>query len=426
MFENLTRKSTFVDIENQAMELGISCEVILEKNRIIQYQKDYKLSTTALAKRLEKGVPYFSQLLKDLPKSEQKNPSIEYISDISYKLTIPIEDLITIHIYANSSTQDNASIKKAIYGLFKQPNSVSIQLDQQDITEFQKEALQGIMNNILSLAQQETLTLEHLNEIDRSLKELRVYSEKDLILPALKHIFLAGKMTTSELIDALSIELKPAGRDLEKLKNRKDTHFSQKVRNLKSHNTLENTGYAIHNGDFWQLTPKGIHYVLKQGMINLNDLKIEGIQQILETIESEQIEELIHAENNEKQQRVSSTKSLYENEAAALFLQVFASEKFEWNKEELHDRRYENIGFDFEAGPYKFVIKHFNRENDSIQFTNQEWKMADVYQDYYIVFLANVDDTHSPSYKYFYNPTKIPAQPLIKKTVCIVWTIQTN
>lgn len=64
------------------------------------------------------------------------------------------------------------------------------------------------------------------------------YSEPELVLPALEVISVGGVGTT-EIIAALRDRLKPSGADLKILKNRNDDHFSQKVRNLVSHNTLE-------------------------------------------------------------------------------------------------------------------------------------------------------------------------------------------
>ena len=72
----------------------------------------------------------------------------------------------------------------------------------------------------------------------------KIYSEKDLILPALKIIYEASKdggkgITTSELIKNLREILNPVGEDLSLLQGRKDDKFSQKVRNLISHKTID-------------------------------------------------------------------------------------------------------------------------------------------------------------------------------------------
>ncbi len=75
------------------------------------------------------------------------------------------------------------------------------------------------------------------------------YSESELVLPALATLIERGRssgMGTTELIAALRERLKPNGADLVILKGRNDDHFSQKVRNLVSHNTLVKKGLATY------------------------------------------------------------------------------------------------------------------------------------------------------------------------------------
>lgn len=67
----------------------------------------------------------------------------------------------------------------------------------------------------------------------------RVYSEENLIIPALFELYLnPNGMTTSMLIKALTENLRPEGIDAEVLFGRNDSRFSQKVRNLISHKRL--------------------------------------------------------------------------------------------------------------------------------------------------------------------------------------------
>ena len=74
------------------------------------------------------------------------------------------------------------------------------------------------------------------------------YSERDLVLPALILLKQSKSgLTTSQLIQKLTALLKPDGRDAQILRNRRDTHFSQKVRNLVSHRTLEKRGWATYD-----------------------------------------------------------------------------------------------------------------------------------------------------------------------------------
>ncbi len=67
----------------------------------------------------------------------------------------------------------------------------------------------------------------------------KIYSENDLIIPALKIIAQqTSGTTTTELISKLRIELRPVGDDIKPLKGRNDDAFSQKVRNLISHKRI--------------------------------------------------------------------------------------------------------------------------------------------------------------------------------------------
>ncbi len=64
------------------------------------------------------------------------------------------------------------------------------------------------------------------------------YSERDLIIPALRIIEKSDSITTTDLIKALQAELRPEGDDAKILFGRNDSRFSQKVRNLISHKSL--------------------------------------------------------------------------------------------------------------------------------------------------------------------------------------------
>ncbi len=71
-------------------------------------------------------------------------------------------------------------------------------------------------------------------------------SEDELILPALREMNKSPNqtITTTNLIKALQNTLNPTDRDNEVISGRNDTYFSQKVRNLKSHDALSKLGYA--------------------------------------------------------------------------------------------------------------------------------------------------------------------------------------
>lgn len=85
-------------------------------------------------------------------------------------------------------------------------------------------------------------------------------TETDIILPALYLMSddAIGYVDTSTLIQKLTEIMRPTGEDAQILAGRRDTYFSQIVRNLKSHDTLEKKGYATYTkGRGFQLTPAG-------------------------------------------------------------------------------------------------------------------------------------------------------------------------
>lgn len=109
-------------------------------------------------------------------------------------------------------------------------------------------------------------------------------TESELVLPSLYLMTLNmhGSISTSELIRLLTQILKPKGIDAQILSNRNDSYFSQKVRNLKSHDTLTRYGYAIYRSGVFTITEKGrelveknrinIQYILSSGF-EYNDIK---------------------------------------------------------------------------------------------------------------------------------------------------------
>jgi predicted HNH restriction endonuclease len=82
--------------------------------------------------------------------------------------------------------------------------------------------------------------------------------EKALIIPSLLIMQeKKGRTTTSELIEEIPKIISIEGEDLAILSGRNDNKFSQKVRNLKSHNTLEELGFAEYKNGTYEITKKG-------------------------------------------------------------------------------------------------------------------------------------------------------------------------
>ena len=71
-----------------------------------------------------------------------------------------------------------------------------------------------------------------------------------------------GRIATSKLIKELEKLLKPSEEDLRILTGRRDSYFSQIVRNLKSHNTFERYGYAESINSGFRITPQGKQFVV--------------------------------------------------------------------------------------------------------------------------------------------------------------------
>lgn len=85
--------------------------------------------------------------------------------------------------------------------------------------------------------------------------------ESDLYLPALWCIDQRGEISTTQLQACLRAILRPSGEDLELLSGRPDDKFSQKVRNLKSHEVMIERGWVTYevrgNNGYWTLTEDG-------------------------------------------------------------------------------------------------------------------------------------------------------------------------
>jgi len=90
--------------------------------------------------------------------------------------------------------------------------------------------------------------------------------------------------------------MKPTGEDLTILSRRSDDKFSQKVRNLKAHNTFERLGYAEYKGSaknsYFEITDSGKQHLQEnQDILRyllVNDFKCRDITDVLANIEQRQ------------------------------------------------------------------------------------------------------------------------------------------
>lgn len=98
-----------------------------------------------------------------------------------------------------------------------------------------------------------------------------LYKEREIRDAAMKALLAASgqTLTTTQLIRVLSRSLNPTGHDADIAKNRSDTYFSQKVRNLVSHRYqstgLQARGLADYDAkaESWTLTKLGRHHAAK-------------------------------------------------------------------------------------------------------------------------------------------------------------------
>jgi len=117
-------------------------------------------------------------------------------------------------------------------------------------------------------------------------------TETELILPSLYIMSLnGGSITTAELIPKLRQIMRPSGEDLTILSGRRDDKFSQKVRNLKAHNTFESFGYAAYKSGIVTITDAGkLHLDQNKDILTyllINDFVYSDLTDSLKRIEAD-------------------------------------------------------------------------------------------------------------------------------------------
>ena len=127
------------------------------------------------------------------------------------------------------------------------------------------------------------------------------FTEFELIPHALKIILNnPNGIATKDLIIELKNFMNPSGEDLEMLSNRNDNKFSQKVRNLKSHKTLENRDYVKFYDNKFFITEKGIKF--------LDEISLEDLDKIYQNIDEN------HSQNKNSNSSSPTLNILKENE----------------------------------------------------------------------------------------------------------------
>lgn len=214
-------------------------------------------------------------------------------------------------------------------------------------------------------------------------------SESELILPSLYMMKLnGGSITTSELIDGLRLIMKPSGEDLEILPGRSDDKFSQKVRNLKSHQTFKRESYAEYEsaqqGSAVKITKKGIKHLNDNweilNYLFTNDFEYDDVRENLIDVEKNERKKVAFDENIEIQEGVKKITQvkLYER---SIRLRDYAIEFF------TRDNRIvcECCSFDFENfyGPELgagFIEIHHKRPIFQYEDTDIQQTLGDAVQ----------------------------------------------
>lgn len=118
--------------------------------------------------------------------------------------------------------------------------------------------------------------------------------EKALILPTLYIIKRDGPTSTSDLIAELTTVFNPTGEDAAILAGRRDTKFSQKVRNLKSHrdNNKMDVYTSLNSSGEYTLTAVGEKYIdeniAQVEYLFSNKFKYEDVADVVSAIEKVQ------------------------------------------------------------------------------------------------------------------------------------------
>ncbi|MBO5446317.1 HNH endonuclease [bacterium] len=112
-------------------------------------------------------------------------------------------------------------------------------------------------------------------------------SEAQLVIPTLKLLSIHDNgLSTSDLIAMLTEVMQPSGKDVEVISGRSDTYFSQKVRNLRSHKTLERYNFAEYVNKKYYITEIGLNFLevkyeeyeyINSGHFDVEDQKIANL-----------------------------------------------------------------------------------------------------------------------------------------------------
>lgn len=172
-------------------------------------------------------------------------------------------------------------------------------------------------------------------------------SEAQLIIPTLKLLSINDNgLSTSDLILLLTEVIQPSGKDIEIISGRCDTYFSQKVRNLRSHKTLERNNFVEYVNKKYYITENGLKFLeakyeeyeyINSGYFNIQDQKNANLN-------------LLGASNKYfvPEEEVSEGKLVTTNSKTRKRSQKLRNYTFEYYKSQ-NQIKCEVCGFDFET-----------------------------------------------------------------------------
>ncbi|MFW5794509.1 MAG: protein NO VEIN domain-containing protein [Bacillota bacterium] len=212
-------------------------------------------------------------------------------------------------------------------------------------------------------------------------------SEKDLYIPTLKILYEQNNLTTDQLRIKLFSEFEDIldKDDLKSYKDRSDTAFDQKVRNMKSHyenNYFGRNNYIKFNDEGeWIITEKGKELVEATGNFSddLNKKKIERLER-----KNEELERTI----------TYTTRGETGKVAEELFEECYHRDNFNFKvskSAKLEDKRNKGVGYDYELEDFKIEVKGLLENEGGVLFTEKEWEKANLYREnYFLILFKNI------------------------------------
>ena len=241
------------------------------------------------------------------------------------------------------------------------------------------------------------------------------FTESELVPAAIKIILKeTNGIETKDLIIELRNLMVPSGEDLEILPNRSDDKFSQKVRNLKSHKTLENKGYSKFYANKFFITEKGKKFlneipklntnnnsrnIEKKSYFNRKDLSFEDLMNIfLKSQKNKDHQEILNI-NKEFERRVSKRKLLGKKPMRTSVSGLEQTQKWLENNSELKTKNNEENKII--QNKENYLLKDLNKEINKEELSQRLINSLTLHDVYTINDLIQYTDKQLMSFQNF-------------------------